>query len=493
MPSVAKAGCYVQRALFEHDSCDSTSTPNRATSGFAGHAKAVSLFSSAGIGDLGVLAAGLEIILANELLPQRVQLYRENFRHEIIEADIVAAKSAIIEAAHAKLAGEPLFLLYATPPCQGMSSNGMGKLKSEVAAGRRGPEDARNRLIIPTMDIAEQLRPIWLLLENVPAMASTEIRTHGNKNENIIDYVKRRLGPDYAGTAEVIACEDFGVPQRRKRMLAVFTRDPAAKEQFQRNGCSFFTASLHEPKRTLRDAISSLPPLDARPGRNEAREFHPYHFVPVMSDLKYFWVQHTREGDTAFNNQCVNARCLHKGTPGHRDIKVEGRWVSSKEIPIHCEKCGQLLPRPHVVENGSPRLLRGFHSAYRRMVWDEPARTLTQNFIYEASDNKVHPSQNRVLSVYEAMIVQTIDRYRYVFSVNGVEISAARIAEVIGESVPPYIIQKICEVMIAATGVANFPGSAPASPNSRDMLCTGKSPLAATALSERDAAVPTTT
>ena len=127
------------------------------------------------------------------------------------------------------------------------------------------------------------------------------------------------------------------------------------------------------------------------------------------------------------------------------------------------------------------------------MVWDEPARTLTQNFIYEASDNKVHPSQNRVLSVYEAMIVQTIDRYRYVFSVNGVELSAARIAEVIGESVPPYIIQKICEFMIAATGVANFPGSAQASPNSRDMLCTGKSQLAATALSERDAAVPTTT
>lgn len=493
MPSVAKAGRHAQRALFELDSCEPTATPNRTPSRVTGRAKAVSLFSSAGIGDLGVVAAGLEIILANELLPQRVQLYRENLRHEIIEADIVAAKSAIIEAAHAKLAGEPLFLLYATPPCQGMSSNGMGKLKSEVAAGRRGAEDARNRLIIPTMDIAEQLRPIWLLLENVPAMASTRIRTYGNKNENIIDYVKRRLGPDYAGTAEVIACEDFGVPQRRKRMLAVFTRDPAAKEQFQRNGRSFFTASLHEPKRTLRDAISSLPPLDARPGRNEAREFHPYHFVPVMSDLKYFWVQHTREGNTAFNNQCVNPRCLHKGTPGHRDIKVEGRWVSSKEIPIHCEKCGQLLPRPHVVENGSPRLLRGFHSAYRRMVWDEPARTLTQNFIYEASDNKVHPSQNRVLSLYEAMIVQTIDRYRYVFSVNGVELTAAKIAEVIGESVPPYIIQKICEFMIAATGVANFPGSAQASPNSRDMLCTGKSQLAATALSERDAAVPTTT
>lgn len=82
------------------------------------------------------------------------------------------------------------------------------------------------------------------------------------------------------------------------------------------------------------------------------------------------------------------------------------------------------------------------------MLWDEPARTLTQNFIYEASDNKIHPEQNRVLSIYEAMIVQTIDRYPYHFSIDGKDIGAARIAEVIGESVPPYLIEKICEMMI---------------------------------------------
>jgi DNA (cytosine-5)-methyltransferase 1 len=127
------------------------------------------------------------------------------------------------------------------------------------------------------------------------------------------------------------------------------------------------------------------------------------------------------------------------------------------------------------------------------MAWDEPARTLTQNFIYEASDNKIHPSQNRVLSVYEAMIVQTIDRYRYDFSVNGAELSAARIAEVIGESVPPYIIQKICEVMIAATGAQYLPGSAPAQPDGVDMLRTAESQVAAADLSDRDAAVPTAT
>lgn len=409
--------------------------------------KAASLFSSAGIGELGIQAAGLDIVLANELLPSRAALYRANFAHEMLEGDISEKKADFIERVRFNLGAEELFLLYATPPCQGMSSNGMGKLKSEVALGRRDHEDQRNRLVIPAMDVAVALKPRWLLLENVPGMVKTEIRTTGHNSENIIAYVKRRLGPEYVGGAEVIACEDFGVPQRRKRLLTIFTRDPAGRAFYERNDESFFSPEMREPRKTLKVAIGSIPPLDAKLGKNEARWFHPYHYVPVMTDLKYHWVKHTKEGSTAFNNQCINSACMSQTNPGHKDVKVNGKYVSSREIPIYCHACGHLLPRPHVLEEGKPRLLRGFHSAYRRMNWDETARTLTQNFIYEASDNKLHPSQNRVLSVYEAMVLQTINRYEYAFRVDGKDISTAQIAEVIGESVPPYLIEKICRMM----------------------------------------------
>lgn len=426
--------------------------------------KAISLFSSAGIGDLGVVAAGIELILANELLPQRVALYRENFQHQILEGDIQQFKKEIVASTHSALGDDELFLLYATPPCQGMSSNGMGKLKAEIASGRRDAEDARNRLIIPAMDVAAELKPRWVLLENVPGMEGTIIRTSGTRTANIIEYVRRRLGAEYEGRAEVIACEDFGIPQRRKRLITIFTRDPVGKKYFEANGGSFFSPEMREPRRTLRDAIGAFPPLDAKTGLNGARSFHPYHYVPVMSDIKHHWVQNTKEGATAFNNQCINPSCLSTTNPGHSDVKVDGKWVSSKEIPIHCIECGELLPRPHVLENSKPRLLRGFHSAYRRMKWDEPARTLTQNFIYEASDNKIHPTQNRVLSVYEAMVVQTISKYNYRFSVGGADISTAKIAEVIGESVPPYLIQKICEMMernssVSTVGQSGIAGS----------------------------------
>jgi DNA (cytosine-5)-methyltransferase 1 len=169
----------------------------------------------------------------------------------------------------------------------------------------------------------------------------------------------------------------------------------------------------------------------------------------VVSKEKYWWIANTAEGDTAFNNQCVNPKCRFKGNRKHKDEFTGEKWTSGKGTPIYCEKCGELLPRPALAQkDGSLRLLKGFHSAYRRMKWDEPARTLTQNFIYEASDNKIHPEQNRVLSVLEALVVQTIDRYGYIFEIKGTDIGTAKIAEVIGESVPPYLIEKICRMMV---------------------------------------------
>ncbi|MEI2557625.1 DNA cytosine methyltransferase [Acinetobacter pittii] len=411
--------------------------------------KALCLFSSAGIGELGVISSGIEIVLANELLPERVKLYKENFKTDnIIEGDIWELQDRIVSKTNKLLRNDGLFLVYATPPCQGMSTNGMGKLKSEIEKGKRSEEDKRNRLIIPTLNIVKQLKPEWVLFENVPAMKNTEIRLDDNSYMNIIEYIRQELGNDYEGCAEVVACEDHGIPQKRKRLITIFTKNNKAKEWFKLNENTFFPLEMKEKKITLRDAIENLPPLDASEGKNKNTEFNKYHFVPIMNPRKYWWISNTKEGTTAFNNQCVS--CGYTGTPGHKDILVDGKWIASKDTPIYCDNCNALLPRPTVLDkSGNHRPLKGFHSAYRRMKWDEPARTLTQNFIYEASDNKVHPSQNRVLSIYEAMILQTIDKYSYDFEIDGKILSAAKIAEVIGESVPPYLIEKICRLMIS--------------------------------------------
>jgi DNA (cytosine-5)-methyltransferase 1 len=412
--------------------------------------KALCLFSSAGIGELGLEAAGIDILLANELLPERVDLYRENFQDtEVIQGDIWQLKEEIIKRTKKLLGDDELFLIYATPPCQGMSTNGTGKLKAEIESGRRELEEPRNRLIIPTLEIIRALKPRFVLLENVPQMTNTAIRNEEDETELILDFVRRRMPKGYKGSAEVLSSQDYGIPQRRKRLITIYTRDEIAQTELAKSG-SFFCPTMKSTPITLRQAIGHLPALDSRLGKNSAPEFHPQHRVPIMKDLKYWWVSHTPQGDTAFNNQCINKKCKSTQTPGHQEAQVNGKWVSLNQAPLHCITCGDLLPRPSVqAKDGSIRPLKGFHSAYRRMRWDEPSRTLTQNFIYEASDNKIHPEQNRVLSIFEAMIIQSIAEYQFKFEIDGRDIGIAKIAEVIGESVPPRLIQIITERLVA--------------------------------------------
>lgn len=402
----------------------------------------ISLFSSAGIGDLGIRESGLDLIVSNEMLEDRHDIYERNFPNvQCVTGNVWEKENEIISSYRKKHSSEP-FMVFATPPCQGMSSNGAGRLKWEIEQGNRVEEDPRNRLIIPTMNITTKLKPEWLVMENVPGMKNTIIRDENNNYVNIIEYISNRLGNEYEGIAEVVACEDFKIPQMRKRLITIFTRNKNGKK-FLRNKGSFLEHLKSSKKITLRDAISHLPELHAIEGKNERCDFHPLHFVSIMKPEKYWWVSHTKEGDQAYNNQCV--KCNYQENQRHFDKNVNGKWVSNKSTPINCTECGELLPRPTMIDKvtGKRRLIKGFHSAYRRMHYDRPANTLTQNFVFEASDNKIHPEQNRVLSIYEALIIQTIDKYDYDFKLNGKYISKSKFAQIIGESVPPLLIENV--------------------------------------------------
>ncbi len=418
----------------------------------------LSLFSSAGIGEMGVEAAGLSILLNNELVQNRCAVYRENHPNtHTICGDIWEKESEILSAWRERC-GESPFLVYATPPCQGMSSNGAGKLLSEIRQGNRKPDDPRNRLIIPTMHIVKALRPVWLLLENVPTMGNTVIRDENGKPVRILNYIQRELGEAYCGTAAVVNCADYGIPQTRKRLITIYTRSEHGKAYWSTHG-TFLPPATHSEVPTastekwvsLRVAIGELPPLDARAGKNDRRDVHPWHFVPVMKAEKYWWMENTPEGCTAYNNQCVNPACGYQGNPLHGSKLERGRHEANKDTPIYCEKCGSLLPRPTLVDKatGERRLLKGYDTAYRRMEWDAPAPTLTQNFLFEASDKKVHPEQTRVLSIYEALILQTIAAYNFSLTIRGEYISKNLCAEIIGESVPPRLIEILCRQIVS--------------------------------------------
>ena len=93
--------------------------------------------------------------------------------------------------------------------------------------------------------------------------------------------------------------------------------------------------------------------------------------------------------------------------------------------------------RTYVQDKKGPRLIRGFDSSYRRMAPDRPAATVTTNSSHVGSDFKVHPWENRVLSILEVADLQTVPRsYNWSYALD--EGRAYLIRNVVGEAFPPY-------------------------------------------------------
>ena len=417
---------------------------------------AISLFSSSGIGDLGLHANGIKTVIACELIEDRMNLFQSNNPDtKCFCGDIWSLQDDIINYYTNNYTESP-FLILATPPCQGMSQNGMGKMLNGYRKGNRSKFDERNRLIIPAVKIIEKLKPEWVIFENVANMGNTYIYDENNNIINIIEYIHRELGSEYIGEPKVIDCADYGIPEHRVRMITVLTRTKKGKEYFsiKKTFIPEKTHSQYETKTTkkwisLKEAIGNLPKLRAEQGHNIDKN-NPLHKVPVLDRKKLWWIDNTPEGNTAFNNQCVNPDCGYQFNLEHgASYDANGINKAKTDTPLYCQKCGSLLPRPYVEDNdGEKRIMKGYSSAYKRMCWDEPASTITQNFQYACSDNKIHPTQSRVLSLWEGLILQSITQYPYSFIINGKYVKDGLIRDTIGESVPPKLIDIIVKNLI---------------------------------------------
>jgi len=420
---------------------------------------AISLFASGGIGDLALKANGVDLLVANELLEDRCKVLEYNYPEtEVIQGDIWIKKDEIIQKTKEILKDEILDILYATPPCQGMSKNGRGTILSNIRKGLRPHIDDRNRLIIPVIEIAKKLRPRLILLENVPEMQDTIIETPNGEYKLILDYLKDELGVLYIGCGEVVEFADYGVPQKRQRLISIFSRDTTLKDFFKITK-TYLPARTHsgqEKKKhekswiTLRDAISHLPELDAKTKETASSDIK-YHKVPLLDEDKYFWVSNTPPEKGAFDNQCI--KCGNNKNEKHGcSITENGINRANEDTPVRCERCNSLLPRPWVKDNGNYRLMKGFTSAYKRMKWDQPANALTTNLSYACSDSKLHPEQNRVLSLFEAFIIHTISDFDYSWErADKKSVSDKTIREIIGESIPPrglkIIVSHLCKLL----------------------------------------------
>ena len=110
--------------------------------------KAISLFSSAGIGELRLPKKKIDFVLANELLTQRARCYSYFYpQTRMINGDITDSrvKADIITTANK----QKVELLLATPPCQGLSTLGKNKVQNHYI------NDRRNFLVLEVLDIID--------------------------------------------------------------------------------------------------------------------------------------------------------------------------------------------------------------------------------------------------------------------------------------------------------------------------------------------------
>lgn len=157
------------------------------------------MFSGAGGLDLGLIRAGHEIVWANDADEDCVRTYRRNIGEHIVAGDIRRITARDIPDADLVVGGFP---------CQGFSCANL--LRSEA--------DDRNELYLQFLRVLRVKRPRYFLAENVRGLLSL---SGGRVMEMILSDFR---GAGYHVDYQVFDTADYGVPQRRRRVIIIGRR-----------------------------------------------------------------------------------------------------------------------------------------------------------------------------------------------------------------------------------------------------------------------------
>lgn len=300
---------------------------------------AVDLFAGAGGSSRGLRDAGFRVVGALENDEDAAATLAANHPDVLVTvADITSVCPARFRQDLALDRGE-LTLLTACPPCQGFSS-----------LGPRDSRDERNDLIAQVWRFADELRPAAVLVENVPGLARDP--RWGQLRATVIEH-------GYSFGSWTVNATDFGVPQRRRRLIGI---------------------AVHHPGLVFPDALVDLLPTSFK--------LAPPHASDVIA----------RAGDIA-----ATADPLHRArvpTPRVleriRQIPVGGdHFDLADEFQLDCHKRLKLAGR---TASTGP---------YSRIPLEGPAPTMTTRCTTAACGRFVHPTEHRAISLREAALLQT--------------------------------------------------------------------------------------
>lgn len=343
----------------------------------------VSLFSGGGGLDLGFINAGYKILWAIDNNENAVNTYKKNIGDHIICADITKVDVQSIPHADVIIGG---------PPCQSFS-----------LAGMRNVEDARGQLVWQYLKILKVVQPKAFVFENVTGLLSAR----NSNGEKIVDQLKiafKDIG--YNVKLQVVNAADYGVPQRRRRVIIVGLKEgeftfPIPTHGEDGTGLIPFISvqqaldDLGIPTKNEDEVVGyRCPPQNAYQEKMRSESTVTEHFMPRMSALDKYICSHVKPGGN------------------YNDIPSD---VPSERIR---------------------RLQRdgGHTTCYGRMLPDEPSYTINTYFNRPNVGCNIHYSQERLITVREALRLQSFpDSYQIVSS------SKQGRNLIVGNAVPPLL------------------------------------------------------
>lgn len=322
----------------------------------------ISLFSSAGVGCFGFKKAGFECIATNELIERRLNIQKFNdkckFNSGYICDDIKTEKTKNRIFNEIKrweiLGNDRVDVLIATPPCQGMS----------VANHKKGEDEIiRNSLVVESVQLIQVIKPRFFILENVAAFMKTGCTAPDGTIKAIGDVIYEELSEKYIICSRTLNFKNYGSNSSRTRTVVI----GVCKEMSEYiSPIELFP--LYNEEKTLRNVIGNMPQLEW--GEICSSDF--YHSFRTYPERMRCWIHDLKEGESAFDND-------------------------------------DELKRPHKVDNGKivPNKNKN-GDKYKRQYWDKVAPCIHTRNDQLASQNTVHPKEDRVFSIRELMKLMTI-------------------------------------------------------------------------------------
>lgn len=342
--------------------------------------KVADFFCGCGGTSQGFQDAGLNIALGLDNDPDASMSYKANFPGaRFIDRDIAKVTFGQV-AASLDINVTDSLVFCGCAPCQPFS-----KINT-----KKPDEETRANLLPIFGGFVEHFLPDYVIVENVPG-----IQRLGARSGPFFEFLKLLKQSGYVGARcryEVVHCQDYGVPQRRRRLVLIATRHGlSAPWPVKTHG----NLNDLEPIRTVWDTISELPPIEA----GGCHVGIPDHHASKLSPKNLMRI---------------------RATPPEK-----GRESWPEELLLECHKKN-----------------KGHTDVYGRLKKDAPAAALTTRCISLSNGRFGHPEQNRALSVREAALLQTFPM-EFVFC--GSQVSRAR---QIGNAVPVALATQIGKAIV---------------------------------------------